>query len=146
MEIVNPNAAILTNFEVMTALKNMKSNKKKYGLHNLATITYETVQYLEETPCKEQTTAAIIEFLQAMKRFNLTKNECLMMVNDPPSSPLHIQLMIEDSDERLTEEQVACIIELAAKLRPAVATETETVTTSNVSGSTPQTGDDGNRA
>uniref|UniRef100_A0A182N912 DNA-directed RNA polymerase III subunit RPC9 n=1 Tax=Anopheles dirus TaxID=7168 RepID=A0A182N912_9DIPT len=105
MEIVNPNAAILSNFEVMAALKDMKNSKKKYGLRNLATITYETVQYLEDTPCKEQTSAGIVEFLLAMKEFNLTKNECLMMVNDPPSSPLHIQLMIEDSDERLTEEQ-----------------------------------------
>ncbi|XP_058066542.1 DNA-directed RNA polymerase III subunit RPC9 [Anopheles bellator] len=117
MEIVNPNAAILTNYEVMAALKNMKSNKTKYGLRNLATITYETVQYLEDTACKEQTQVGIVEFLQAMKQFNLTKNECLMMVNDPPSSPLHIQLMIEDSDERLTEEQVTRILELAAKLR-----------------------------
>ncbi|XP_041769700.1 DNA-directed RNA polymerase III subunit RPC9 [Anopheles merus] len=117
MEIVNPNAAILTNYEVMTALKDMKNSKKKYGLRNLATITYETVQYLEDTPCKEQSTAGIIDFLQAMKEFNLTKNECLMMVNDPPSSPLHIQLMIEDSDERLTEEQVTRILEQTAKLR-----------------------------
>uniref|UniRef100_A0A182M0P7 DNA-directed RNA polymerase III subunit RPC9 n=1 Tax=Anopheles culicifacies TaxID=139723 RepID=A0A182M0P7_9DIPT len=122
MDIINPNAAILTNYEVMTALKDMKNSKKKYGLRNLATITYETVQYLEDTPCKEQTSTSIVEFLQAMKEFNLTKNECLMMVNDPPSSPLHIQLMIEDSDERLTEEQVSRILEHAAKLRSATLT------------------------
>uniref|UniRef100_A0A8W7P4J2 DNA-directed RNA polymerase III subunit RPC9 n=2 Tax=gambiae species complex TaxID=44542 RepID=A0A8W7P4J2_ANOCL len=132
MEIVNPNAAILTNYEVMTALKDMKNSKKKYGLRNLATITYETVQYLEDTPCKEQSTAGIIDFLQAMKEFNLTKNECLMMVNDPPSSPLHIQLMIEDSDERLTEEQVTRILEQTAKLRtpatPAAGTPGTTTT------------------
>ncbi|XP_053675473.1 DNA-directed RNA polymerase III subunit RPC9 [Anopheles nili] len=125
MEIVNPNAAILTNFEVMTALKNMKNNKKKYGLRNLATITYETVQYLEDTACKDQTSASIVEFLQVMKEFSLTKNECLMMVNDPPSSPLHIQLMIEDSDERLTEEQVSRILELTAKLRTTAALSTD---------------------
>uniref|UniRef100_A0A182R3I6 DNA-directed RNA polymerase III subunit RPC9 n=1 Tax=Anopheles funestus TaxID=62324 RepID=A0A182R3I6_ANOFN len=126
MEIINPNAAILTNYEVMAALKDMKNSKKKYGLRNLATITYETVQYLEDTPCKDQTSAGIVEFLQAMKEFNLTKNECLMMVNDPPSSPLHIQLMIEDSDERLTEEQVSRILEHAAKLRPVASTNTTT--------------------
>uniref|UniRef100_A0A182SID9 DNA-directed RNA polymerase III subunit RPC9 n=1 Tax=Anopheles maculatus TaxID=74869 RepID=A0A182SID9_9DIPT len=126
MEIINPNTAILTNFEVMTALKDMKNSKKKYGLRNLATITYETVQYLEDTPCKEQTSPGIVEFLQAMKEFNLTKNECLMMVNDPPSSPLHIQLMIEDSDERLTEEQVSRILEHAAKLKPAAAGQNST--------------------
>ncbi|EAA04214.4 AGAP007220-PA [Anopheles gambiae str. PEST] len=138
MEIVNPNAAILTNYEVMTALKDMKNSKKKYGLRNLATITYETVQYLEDTPCKEQSTAGIIDFLQAMKEFNLTKNECLMMVNDPPSSPLHIQLMIEDSDERLTEEQVTRILEQTAKLRmPATpAAGTPGTTTTETTGQT----------
>ncbi|XP_055639884.1 DNA-directed RNA polymerase III subunit RPC9 [Toxorhynchites rutilus septentrionalis] len=117
MEIINPNAAILTNFEVMTALKDMKSNKKKHGLRNLATITYETVQFLEETACKDETNETIMEFLRAMKQFNLAKNECLMLINEPPTSPLHIQLVIEDSDERLTDEQVNQIIEYASKLR-----------------------------
>uniref|UniRef100_A0A182QD20 DNA-directed RNA polymerase III subunit RPC9 n=1 Tax=Anopheles farauti TaxID=69004 RepID=A0A182QD20_9DIPT len=135
MEIVNPNAAILSNFEVMAALKDMKNSKKKYGLRNLATITYETVQYLEDTACKEQTSAGIVEFLLAMKQFNLTKNECLMMVNDPPTSPLHIQLMIEDSDERLTEEQVSRILEYAAKLRtPTVVGATPATTTAMETG------------
>ncbi|XP_062545925.1 DNA-directed RNA polymerase III subunit RPC9-like [Armigeres subalbatus] len=117
MEIVNPNAAILTNFEVMATLKNMKSSKKKHGLRNLATITYETLQYLEDTPCKEQSAESVVQFLKDMKQFNLTKNECLMMINDPPGSALHIQIMIEDSDERLTDEQVNHILECTAKLR-----------------------------
>lgn len=53
--------------------------------------------------------------------FNLTKNECLMMVNDPPTSALHIQLQVEDSEERLTEEQVNRIIEIAQRwLLPCV--------------------------
>ncbi len=51
--------------------------------------------------------------MQAVKPFNLTKSECLMMVNDPPSSALHIQLQIEDSEERLTEDQVNEVIRIA---------------------------------
>lgn len=51
--------------------------------------------------------------MQAVKQFNLTKSECLMMINDPPSSALHIQLQIEDSEERLTEDQVNEIIRIA---------------------------------
>lgn len=35
-----------------------------------------------------------------------------MMVNDPPTTSLHIQLMVEDSEERLTEEQVTEIIDV----------------------------------
>lgn len=48
-----------------------------------------------------------------MKPFKLSKAECMMLVNDPPTTPLHIQLQIEDSEERLSEEAVTQIIELA---------------------------------
>lgn len=36
-----------------------------------------------------------------------------MLVNDPPTTPLHIQLLIEDSEERLTEEEVTQLIEIS---------------------------------
>lgn len=52
-------------------------------------------------------------FLNAIKPFKLTKSECMLLINDPPSTPLHIQLQIEDSEERLTEEAVSQIIELS---------------------------------
>lgn len=52
-------------------------------------------------------------FLNAIKPFKLTKSECMMLVNDPPTTPLHIQLLIDDSEERLTEEAVSQIIELS---------------------------------
>ncbi|XP_021695491.1 DNA-directed RNA polymerase III subunit RPC9 isoform X2 [Aedes aegypti] len=110
----------------MATLKNMKSSKKKHGLRNLATITYETLQYLEDTPCRDQTAESVVEFLKAMKQFNLTRNECLMMINDPPGSALHIQIMIEDSDERLTDEQVNHILECAAKLPVVHGTSQQT--------------------
>lgn len=38
---VNPSCAMLSNFEVMEALRNIKDTKSKFGLRNLATITYE---------------------------------------------------------------------------------------------------------
>ncbi|XP_031624348.1 DNA-directed RNA polymerase III subunit RPC9 [Contarinia nasturtii] len=111
MEVVNPCYAILSNFEVMESLKNIKDQRSKFGLRNLATITYETIQFLEESPCKTLTKEKIMGFLNAVKPFKLTKAECVMLVNDPPSTPLHIQLQIEDSEERLTEEAVNQIIE-----------------------------------
>lgn len=38
---VNPCYSILSNFEVMEALKDIKDQRTKFGLRNLATITYE---------------------------------------------------------------------------------------------------------
>jgi len=115
MEVVNPRYSVLTNFEVLQILKNQKDTKKKQGLRNLATITYETLLFLEDSPCKNQTKESIDAFLEDIKRFKFTKNECLMVINDPPVTPLHIQLLIEDSEERLTEEQVNEVLEVVAK-------------------------------
>uniref|UniRef100_A0A1A9VUK8 DNA-directed RNA polymerase III subunit RPC9 n=1 Tax=Glossina austeni TaxID=7395 RepID=A0A1A9VUK8_GLOAU len=118
MEIVRPLYSPLCNLEVMEALKNIKDTKKKFGLRNLATITYETLQYLEESPCKYQNSKNIIEFLEEMEFYKLMPKECLMMINDPPTSALHIQLLIEDSEERLTEEQVNEILQISRKHFP----------------------------
>lgn len=34
-----------------------------------------------------------------------------MMVNDPPTSALHVQLQVEDSEERLSEDQLKQLLE-----------------------------------
>lgn len=81
----------------------------------------KTIRFLEDGACKTQTKENIVEFLREVSPFNLTKNECLMMVNDPPTSALHIQLQVEDSEERLSDEQVNRIIEIAQRrLLPSV--------------------------
>lgn len=53
----------------------------------------QTVHYLQETECKFQTPELIQKFLEAMKKFKLTKMEKLMMVNTPPRTELEIQLV-----------------------------------------------------
>lgn len=55
-------------------------------------------------------------FITEVKKFNmLTKSEVLTMINEPPSLALHIQLIVEDSEERLTDTQVEELIELSKK-------------------------------
>lgn len=84
---------------------------------------------MENTPCKEQSQENIENFIVEAKKFGrLTKSEILTMVNDPPTIALHIQLIVEDSEERLTETQVDELIELSKKyLLPAdtVASNTD---------------------
>lgn len=111
---MNPKYQVLTNAEVLEALKNIKDKGK--GQKNLATITYETKMYLEnQTVAKDQSRENIEEFLKEISKYNVTKSECLIMINDPPTSELHIQLIIEDSEERLTENDVREIIDLSSK-------------------------------
>ncbi|XP_030024196.1 DNA-directed RNA polymerase III subunit RPC9 isoform X1 [Manduca sexta] len=121
METINVNAAFLCNFEVMQILQKLKDNtqKKHKREASLATVTYETVHYLQDTECKNQNAKSIQKFLEAMKVYKLTKVEKLMMVNTPPRTELEIQLIVQESEERLSEEQVQEIIALVNKYLPA---------------------------
>lgn len=62
-------------------------------MNQFATITYETIKYLENTPCKKQSSEKIQEFLKAMAPIKLTKAEKLTLLNLCPTTPLEIQLV-----------------------------------------------------
>lgn len=131
----------LSNYEVLDILQGAKSNKQHRKPHNqLATITYQTLRYLEDTPCKKHTPETITRFLKAVESFKLTKCEKLTLLNLCPSTALEIQLVrifnsctlqffilnrqssymscsmtfqvIEDSEERLSEEEVNSLLEV----------------------------------
>ncbi|KAJ8934064.1 hypothetical protein NQ318_012495 [Aromia moschata] len=122
MEIVNANCATLSNYEVLKHLQKIKDSKKKHK-GQLATITYETIRYLENTACSEQTPENIKECLNALAPFNLNKTEKLMIINSPPTTALDIQLMIEESEERLSEQQAEQILEIITRYFPHVMKE-----------------------
>jgi len=117
MEVVNDNAAVLSNFEVFSLLNDIQqgtNDQKKPNkfLQNLATISYETIKYLEKTPCNLQNSEVIGKFMTALKPFNLTKAEKLQLLNHRPSTAVEIQLLIEESEERLSEEQVDDLLQV----------------------------------
>lgn len=58
-------------------------------------VYFQTVHYLHNTDCREQSAEGIEKYLEAMKKFKLTKTEKLMMVNTPPRTELEIQLVRE---------------------------------------------------
>ncbi|XP_063359282.1 DNA-directed RNA polymerase III subunit RPC9-like [Cydia amplana] len=121
METIKANAAFLCNFEVMQILQQLKdSTQKKHKREgSLATVTYETVHYLQDTDCKNQSAQAIQKFLEATKKFKLTKVEKLMMANSPPRTELEIQLIVQESEERLSEDEVREIIDIVNDCLPA---------------------------
>lgn len=122
METIKTNAAFLCNFEVMQILQQLKDNtqKKHKREGSLATVTYETVHYLQGTECKTQNAQSIQKFLEAMKQFKLTKTEKLMMVNTPPRTELEIQLIVQESEERLSEDDVRKVIDIVNEHFPPV--------------------------
>ncbi|XP_022916399.1 DNA-directed RNA polymerase III subunit RPC9 [Onthophagus taurus] len=124
MEIVNSNVATLSNFEVMSHLQKIKDTQRKQK-GQLATITYETLRFLENSPCSKLNSSNVIDCIKALDAFNLKKREKLMIVNNPPATPLEIQLLVEESEERLSEDQVQLILNICVKYLGVTLKEAE---------------------
>jgi len=128
METINPNSAMLSNFEVLALLQELKSEQKKNRTTRnspLATIIYEATRYLQQTPCKLQTADQVRNFLTAVKPLKLTKGEKLMLLNNPPSTPLEVQVMVEESEERFTEEEVEKLLQTVQDTLPIPSKDEE---------------------
>lgn len=129
MEVVNENSAMLSNFEVYGLLTDIQAgrgqNKPNKHQQQLATITYETIKYLETKPCKHQSEESITKFMKELQSFNLTKAEKVQILNLCPTTAVEIQLIIEESEERLTEEQIYKLLDIIVKYNPTEADQEE---------------------
>ncbi|XP_077403792.1 DNA-directed RNA polymerase III subunit RPC9 isoform X2 [Vanacampus margaritifer] len=109
-------------FQLLTDLKEQKkdSGKSKHsaGQQNLNTVMYETLKYLSKTPCSRQRPEMVQAFLSTMMRHKLTKAEKLQLLNHRPQTAVEMQLMVEESEERLSEEQIEELIQTISEILP----------------------------
>lgn len=124
MEIIDSNAGILSNYEIYQLLcecrEIQKIQKPSSRPKALATLIYETLNYFEKTsPCTEYKAESIVDFINSAKQFKLTKAETLQILNLRPTNAVEIQLIVEECEERLTEQQVDDLLNIINLLLPA---------------------------
>jgi hypothetical protein len=139
MEILNKNVALLSNYEVYDLLKRTKEDqtlksikKKKLDPNSanlsavvdkhLPTIVYESLKYLEKSPCANQTSHIVSDFLTKLEEkkdeFKLTKIEKLQLLNLRPNNAVELQAIIDDSEERFSIEQMDSLLEFVQENLP----------------------------
>ena len=124
MEVVDESASMLSNHEVYTLLTDIQKGQHGHRKPNknqqlLATVSYSTLKYLEKTPCCQQSPEIIHKFMVAIESFSLTKAEKLQLLNHRPTTAVEIQLIVEESEERLTEEQIDKLLGIIATRLPS---------------------------
>lgn len=114
MEITNSNSALLSNIEVLKILKENQENKARMKSNkNLATITYETIKYLQDSPACQIKPNQMVRFLNEIKdKFRLTKFEKLQIINHRPQTIVELQLLIEENEERFSEDAMQQLLDL----------------------------------
>lgn len=110
MEILKSGEVLLSNYEVLEILKQVKKNNRNSKI--LATIAYETRRYLEETPANRETNASVQTLLQKLKEFRLTKAEKLSILNNRPSNLIELEILIEENEERFSTETMNQLLEI----------------------------------
>ncbi|XP_019856999.1 PREDICTED: DNA-directed RNA polymerase III subunit RPC9-like [Amphimedon queenslandica] len=124
MEVINDKVAMLSNYEVYKFLHANKDQANR--CQDLATISYETKKYLSSTPCIYQSPDCISKFLESLSKYKLTKAEKLQLVNLRPTQPVELQLVIEEIEERFSEEEISDIIDLVTEHLPISESSEET--------------------
>eukprot|EP00899_Mesostigma_viride_P020677 jgi/Mesvir1/28610/Mv01025-RA.1 len=108
MKVVDGNAGLLTNFEVLDLLQRKgvgrpaTSTAHKVHIHDSEK---KVAAYLLQTCAGVQTRESIAHLFEATDKFGLTKAEKLQVVNNRPASAVEAHLLVEDCEERLKEGQ-----------------------------------------
>jgi len=135
MEIIDAEAVLLSNYEVLDFLKEEKNRlvkeRKKKNKDRLMTLMLETINHLEPGPAGLQDAEHLKACVEGLQRMSIeenvlfTKNEFLQLVNLRPKTAVEIQLLIDNSEERLSEEQVDTMLNVISETLPGGEEEQE---------------------
>ncbi|ORY55087.1 RNA polymerase III subunit C17 [Pseudomassariella vexata] len=132
MKILEAQSAVLTNFEVYSFIKRQS---KKSGPPSLQTLREELIKYFESHPgplSQRPITykdSSIPKLLERLRKYEITKGEMIMIFNLRPTTIITLNTVIEDMEDRFTEEQqqdiVEGIVEVLGEFPPTEEAEEE---------------------
>ncbi|TFK48772.1 hypothetical protein OE88DRAFT_1646877 [Heliocybe sulcata] len=147
MEVINPRSALLSNYEVLTLLRELESDhlaKTKTALRikkeeealgkpvtgtsaiedetceNLRTVEVEAIQYLTSDfqPISAQSDAGITKLVKDLEPYGFTKAEKLQIVNLAPTEAVELYVIVEELEDRLGERMEEVLSHVRASLDP----------------------------
>ncbi|KAI0901005.1 HRDC-like protein [Annulohypoxylon nitens] len=125
MKILNTQEAVLTNVEVYTFLTNQAKqyqDQKRKGPANLETIRKEVLQYFESSPAPlsqkplPYDTTAIPKVIKRLSPYELSKGECIMILNIRPTNVAVLNVIIENMEDRFSAEQQQEILDIVVEI------------------------------
>ena len=136
MQVLEKREGVVTNHEVLSLLRRQaaarddeEKRQKLPGARRTApavtqwrsqqevrAITRQVIEYLEQGCAADQSRESIAEFMRAMEPFGLTQAEVLNLVNTRPRSLVEVHLIVEECEERLTQEQRTELLRRCARL------------------------------
>ena len=130
-QVLDPCDGVMTNFEVAQLLIQQQKRRSQEeaslplpgarrstqssawsAQQSVTQISEQILTYLGKSASTKQSQEGITAFLEAVQEFKLTRMEMLALVNTPPRSCVEVHLLVEECEERLTNEQQRDLITL----------------------------------
>jgi|EP00900_Chrysochromulina_parva_P023011 hypothetical protein len=152
MRVIAATETVLSNFEVKRLLERQQQEQLReeealplpgarrgeaagstawQSRQQAALISEQVLTYLGGTCCAAETEKRLAAFLTAVAPFKLMQGEILSLINIQPRSRAVISTLVEEYEERLTEEQTFQLLQLCQQL-----TQDESVISEEPSGRT----------
>ncbi|KAI1826931.1 HRDC-like protein [Xylaria intraflava] len=125
MRILEAQNAVLTNAEVYTFLTDQAQQyqaQKRRGPSNLETLRGEVIKYFETFPGPlsqkplPYDVSSIPVLLKRLHPYNITRGECIMVINMRPTTTAALNAVLEDMGQRFTEQQQEEIINIVIEV------------------------------
>ena len=156
MRVIDARAGLLTNLEVAALLRQQAEARDAaeralplpgarrgssatstawQAQQNVSLISEQVLKYLDAN-CGTLTRLGVVEFLKAVETYKLTRAETLSLVNCRPQSVVEVHLIVEECEERLSQEEVRELLRLCQALEPAPPEAEEAADTAPSEGAT----------